>query len=302
MKKIFIFSILALIVSTTDSFSQNYGSQSASFSFSSNYEHGFDTDIDDGGEISVDRFSIDGSVSKRLNEKTELTFSADYSHTDFDFSGSEGFAGLDPWDQINKYGLGMRINYNLNRNWVLTGGAFIKHAGEDGADFDDSLRYSGFGGFTYAPSRDFMIGTGLFITSRFEENVGVYPGLVLNWNINDRFRLSSLFTGVKSELGPRVQLSYDLGGGFHTGISVGYEFSSFRLDDEGIAPDGVGDVKILPIWASLGYEMNESISFEAYSGLGFFGELELEDSDGDEIAEEDFDTMFFAGGGVKIKL
>ena len=48
--------------------------------------------------------------------------------------------------------------------------------------------------------------------------------------------------------------------------------------------------------------MNESISLELYTGLGFFGELELEDSDGDEIAKEDFDTMFFAGGGVKIKL
>ena len=50
-------------------------------------------------------------------------------------------------------------------------------------------------------------------------------------------------------------------------------------------------MKILPVWASLRYKLNESVSFELYSGLGFFGELELEDSDGEEIAEEDFDTI-----------
>ena len=302
MKRYFLSVFLfALIISST-SYSQPTGSSDVSLGFSTNYEHGFDTDIDAGGEISFNRYSISGSIGKQINERTSLDFNSSYSFTDYEFSGTEGFAGLNPWEGINRASFGFKLNYRLNAKWGITAGPFIRYSGESDADFGDSLTYGGLIGFSYSPNRNFLIGSGVFISSRIEDDVIAFPGLILNWRINDKATLSTLLTGVKSEIGPNVSFKYEIGNGLDASMSVGYEFQRFRLDDSGIAPDGVGDAQVLPVWASIGYDINQNLRFEIYSGLGFLGELELEDSDGDRIDKEDFDTMVFIGTGIKLNL
>ncbi len=269
---------------------------------STNYEYGFNTDIDGGGEFNLNRFSIKGDYKRQLSDRWSLSVDTGYIFYDYDFSGSEGFGGLNPWDKVNKASAGFRIDYKINQKWAVGAGPFIRFSGESGADFGDSVTYGGTLGFFYTPNRDILIGTGLFLSSRIEDDVLVVPGVLFNWQVNDKFRISSLITGVRTELGPSVQLSYDIGNGFSTGLSVGYEFQRFRLDDKGVAPNGVGDVKVLPVWGTIYYDINRMLSVAVYGGAGFFGNMELEDSNGDRILKEDFDTLFFLGAGLKINL
>lgn len=269
---------------------------------STSYEYGFDTDLDGGGEFNINRFSISGDVKRQLGRQWSMSVDATYGFTDYDFSGSEGLAGLNPWGLINRAGLGFRVNYQINENWGVGGGPFIRFRGESGADFGDSLTGGGTLGFTYSRGRTFLIGAGVFLASRIEDGVLVVPGALFNWQVTEKFRISSLITGVKTELGPRVRLSYDLGGGLGVAATGGYEFGRFRLDNDGVAPGGVGDVKVLPVWGSVYYDVNRALRLEVYSGAGFLGEMELEDRDGDRIEKEDFDTLIFLGGGIRINL
>ena len=302
--------ILLLLLSTLNGFSQPPGTDGPqerfrsdfSYEFSANYEYGFDTDIDGGGKFNINRYSIGADFKKQIDKQLSILFDINYNLTDFDFSGSEGFGALDPWDKINRASAGLRINYQLSRKWGVSTGAFARFAGESGADFGDSTTYGGTLGFLYAPSKDFFVGAGVFVSSRIEDDILVVPGLLFNWQINEKLRLSSLLTGVRTELGPRVQFNYELGNGFSTGLSVGYEFQRFRLDDDGIAVNGVGDIKVLPVWGSIYYDINKIFRLAIYGGAGFLGELELEDSSGDRITKEDFDTLFFFGGGIRVKL
>ncbi|NIP38991.1 MAG: hypothetical protein GWM89_08030 [Candidatus Dadabacteria bacterium] len=299
--KIQISILIALnIILITDSFSQVRRQNDINLDLTTIYEHGFDTDIDDGGEVSVNRYSVRGTASTNFSKSYGLDINTSYSFTDFDFSGSSGFAGLNPWEGINQARLGFRLKYIINPEWGISSGPFIKYAGEQGADFSDSLTYGGLAGFTYSPSRNFFLGTGVYISSRLEDDVIAYPGLIMNWMVSERLRLSTLLTGVRSELGPRVQINYKVTEKIDTAISTGYEFQRFRLDGDGTAPDGIGEVKVLPVWASIGYGVSDYLRLELYSGLGFIGELELEDSNGSRIDKEDFDTMVFVGLGVKI--
>lgn len=272
------------------------------YELSASYEYGFDTDIDGGGSFSLNRYNIGVDLKKQIDRQWGISFDAGYTLTDYDFSGSGGFGLLDPWDKINKATAGFRVNYQLSRKWGVGAGPFIRFSGESGADFGDSLTYGGTLGFLYTPSRNFFAGAGVFISSRIEDDVLVVPGLLFNWQINEKLRLSSLLTGIRTELGPRVQMNYDIGNGFSTGLSVGYEFQRFRLDDEGIAVNGVGDIKMLPVWGSIYYNINRAVRLAFYGGAGFLGELELEDSSGDRIEKEDFDTLFFIGGGLRVNL
>ncbi len=269
---------------------------------SSSYEYGFDTDLDGGGEFNINRFSISGDLKRQLGAQWSMSLDATYGFTDYDFSGSKGLAGLNPWGLINRAGLGLRVNYQINENWGVGGGPFIRFRGESGADFGDSLTGGGTLGFTYSRGRTFLVGAGVFIASRLEDDVLVVPGAILNWQITNKLRLSSLITGVKTELGPRVRLSYDLARGFGIAATGGYEFGRFRLDKDGVAPNGVGDVKVLPVWGSIYYDINKALRLEFYSGAGFLGEMELEDRGGDRIEKEDFDTLFFLGGGLRINI
>ena len=191
-----------------------YQTSDFKYELSANYEYGFDTDIDSGGSFSLNRYSIGADLKKQIDKQWSISLDAGYSLSDYDFSGSEGFGVLDPWDKINKVSVGFRVNYQLSRKWGLSAGPFARFTGESGADFGDSMSYGGTLGFLYTPSRNFFAGAGVFISSRIEDDVLVVPGLLFNWQINEKLRLSSLLTGIRTELGPRVQLNYDVGHGF----------------------------------------------------------------------------------------
>ena len=310
MKKYILFIAIAVLLSPLVSYSQPPpGSPDAdpfisslNPEFSASYEYGFDTDLDGGGEFNINRFGTSGDFKKPLSQRMSISLDTNYGFTDYDFSGSTGIAGLNPWGTIHRAGIGVRLNYQLTQKWGITGGPFIRFRGESGADFGDSLTGGGTVGFTYAHNRNLIVGAGIFISNRLEDDVLVVPGGILNWQVTEKFRISSLITGIRTELGPRLQLFYDLGNGFGISATGSYEFQRFRLDNDGVASNGIGDIKVLPVWGSIYYDVSKLLRLEVYSGAGFFGEMELEDDDGDRIIEEDFDTLIFIGGGFRISL
>lgn len=282
--------------------SGSYSENGFTYDLSTNFENSFDTDMDDGGEFSFYRFGIEASVGKDITDKTNISFGIDYSYNSFDFSGNSGFTGLDPWKDINRMGLDARIRYSLNPKWTFIASPDITFSGESGAEFDDSLKYSGLAGFTYQVNKDLLIGTGVIATTRIEDDFIAFPGAILNWRVNERVILSTIITDVRTEIGPRVSLNYYITRNLYSSLNTGYDFRRFRLDDDGVAPDGVGDIKLLPVWITFGYRVLDNTKMEFYTGTSFFGEMELEDSDGDRIEKEDFDSLFFIGGGIKLEL
>lgn len=267
-----------------------------------NMENSFDTDIDDGGSFSFYRFGVNGSAEKIINDRNSINFNIDYSLDSFDFSGSSGFASMDPWDDIHKTGIGMRYTHRFNEKWSFVASPKVTFAGESGSQFSKGLTYRGIGGFTYSFSKDLVIGTGIIATTRIEDDFIAFPGAIVNWRINKRLILSSILSDVRTEMGPRLTLNYILNRDISGSLSLGYEFRRFRLDDEGVAPDGVGDIKLLPVWLTISYALTDYARLEIYTGTSFFGEMEIEDRNGDRIRKEDFDSLIFIGAGVKLEL
>ena len=89
------------------------------YEISLNYEYGFDTDLDSGGKFNINRFSITGDYKKELNKQWNFSLDTSYNLTDYNFSGNEGLAGINPWNKIHRAGIGFRLNYQLNRKWGL---------------------------------------------------------------------------------------------------------------------------------------------------------------------------------------
>ena len=302
MKNLLLALIGFFTLSNPDCYSLNRQDSDLNFSLSTNYEHGFDTGIDSGGEFSISRYSVNASLRSNLSQTLGLDANGEYSLLDFNFSTPNGFAGLNPWDSINTASLGFRLTYDINPKFAITAGPQITHSGEQGADFSESLTYSGLAGFTYSPSRSLLLGTGVYITSRIEDDLIAYPGFIMNWFVNNKLMISTLITGIKSDPGPKIRASYNLTNNIDAAINMGYQTNRFRLDSTGIAPNGVGDVKVLPVWASLGFNLSKNLLLEIYSGLGLWGKLELEDENGDRIDKKHFDTILFIGCGLRLNI
>jgi hypothetical protein len=75
---------------------------------------------------------------------------------------------------------------------------------------------------------------------------------------------------------------------------LAWERDRFRLDDEGVAPEGVGENESTPLWMRLTYQ-TQPMDFTVIAGVNLGGELTLEDRDGNRIAREDYDPSVAVG-------
>ena len=98
-----------------------------------------------------------------------------------------------------------------------------------------------------------------------------------------------------------AELIWDLGRGWEVGLGGRYEYRRFRLDDDGIAPDGVGQETGVPIWGRLSYRFNPNLSLDFYGGYTFLHELELTDDQGHTLAEEDVDPAPLVAVFVQVR-
>ena len=75
----------------------------------------------------------------------------------------------------------------------------------------------------------------------------------------------------------------------------------FRLDDEGLAPDGVGKDTSFPVIAGVNWKPTRNLSVAGYAGATFFHEVRLENSSGDTLAKRDVDPSPVIGFSVSYK-
>jgi len=258
-------------------------------------EHQFDTDIDDGGEFNVT--TVEGGVSVRpiLSDTLSVVVNFDYAYDDYDFGGSTGIGGLDPWADIPTLRLGVLLNYRVSDDWAIYGGPLLVAARESGASFNDADAYGGVIGFRYRQSNTLTWGLGIGFLDRLEDSdTQVFPALAINWQIKPGMRLTSHNDSRRSG----VELVFELNETSEAAIGLGYDWSRFRLDDRGFAPDGVGEVTSVPIWVRYRLKPSPDLSINLIGGISVGGTIEIDDSRGNSLRDEDFDPAAFVGVSV----
>jgi hypothetical protein len=86
-------------------------------------------------------------------------------------------------------------------------------------------------------------------------------------------------------------------------IAAGSAWRSFRfrLDDQEPAPEGIGEVNLIPTWARVTRRLDRRLSLDLYTGVSFDGDLKLEDRNGNEIGKVDQDTALFGALTVNFR-
>jgi len=260
----------------------------------------FETSVDSGGDFDVDRYFLRFSANRNIGEAWSAGISLGYGESRYRFSGSPVFDGDDPWGRIRDYRISLPIRYRADNNWSFVGIPSLRYSGEKGADSSDSRKWGVLAAAAYRFSDRLTIGPGFGVFSEIEDSTDFFPILLVDWKITDTLSLKS-GRGLAASRGPGLSLSWSPMQNWRFSLEGRYEKNRFRLDDIGIVPGGVGEDRSIPLALSATYMPDRNLEFTLLGGVEFAGELRLEDSNGNRVADSDYDTAPFAGALVRLR-
>jgi hypothetical protein len=271
--------------------------ENARLSASASSSYQFKSNLDGGGDVSIVRYGVAVGGSTPLSDRTAVGVRVTYDREEYNFSDARGFVVSNPWSQINRLGLGMRLGYRLTDQWSVGGGPMVQYAGENGASFGDSLIYGGIVSAVYRANPNFMIGFGAGVFYRIEET-RVFPSLIVSWKINDRLRIGNAY-----HLGPSgpvgLELSCKLDENWEVAAGGGHRSSRFRLDTDGSTPGGIGENRSWPVYARFSRKLGSALHLDLYGGAAFAGEIKLQDSTGRDINSISYNTTPLVGFNLR---
>ena len=259
-------------------------------SFRLGYLHQFDTNIDNGGSFSVDRANLRLGVSRVFNRENTVGIALGYGYNGYQFSD----LAVEPWGDIHRVSLAAPVRWAINDNWKLFAIPTIRSTAENGANFSDSVTGGFIGGVSYTFGEHLSIGPGIGVLSQLEDSTSVFPILLIKWKITDCLQLET-GRGFGASQGPGLNLIWQTSDDWKITLGSRYEKLRFRLDEDGPAPDGIGEDRGVPVYLGASYSTSQFSELAIYAGAQFGGDLTLEDSSGNGISRTDHDTAIFAG-------
>ena len=251
----------------------------------------FDTDIDSGGSFSITRFKVGAILPVRLNDAFVLSTSLRYGLDDYTFDSIPA-----PWDTINTLSAAPILSWRMDDHWTIYGGGFIKVSAESDADWGDATTGGGLAWFSYKVDDTLSLGAGLAIMSVLEDDARVLPLITAKWKFADYWRLDVGLTDVAT-LGYGAKLNWLFETNLEFGLGVQYHDSRFRIDQG----NGVGEEQATTMYIDGTWHATPRIDVNAYFGVAAGGQLRVENSSGQKIAESDYDAAPVLGLNASVK-
>lgn len=261
------------------------------FSYTPLYQ--FETDLDSGGSFDVQRHFLRFDIARFIDRHWMVGLGLSFDYERWNFSDITGLAGIDLWDELFRPGISVPIFYSTQTNWRFGIIPTIDFAGASGAETSESLSYGAVLSAAYNFGPDLMIGLGAGIFERLDQSE-VFPFAVVDWKINDRMRLTNPFRA--GPVGPAgLELVYTPNGSWEMGVGGAYRSYRFRLDDSSAVADGIGEVNFWAPFLRVGWRLGERYRFDINGGALVGGNITIEDNNGNELGDTDYDTAPFVG-------
>ena len=264
--------------------------------------HQFETDIDGGGRFTANRVFTQANVSYSPKPRMPFTVSFGYRFDGYDFDGraTGAFPGR-PWADVHTFSVAVPLFVPLSKRWFMLAIPVIRTTVEDGAAWDDGITGGGIIGATYKVNDRLSIGPGFGVFTELEDDPSFFPVLLVDWEIAPRLRVKT-GRGLGATQGPGVFLEYTPNRRWTLSLGGRFDKLRFRLDDDGVAPGGVGEESALATVVAARWQATRRLAFSASVGMSFLGELRLEDRNGNRIVREDYDPAPFVGLGFTLEL
>ncbi|MGF1615509.1 MAG: hypothetical protein ACFCVA_16820 [Gammaproteobacteria bacterium] len=253
-------------------------------------------DLDQGGDFSVSRTVVRAGTTGQVAPGVGAGVTLNYDYNDYSFSNPAAFGGAAPWTIMQRYGVAVPLGFELRDGWSVGVVPSVDWFRENGADSGDSLSW----GANVSAIRRFAdgnrLGLGVGVYDRIEKT-GVFPFLVVDWRLSDRWRLiNPLPAGPSGPAG--LELDYLFGGGWEIGFGGAFRTLRFRLSESGPIPNGVGEERGMPLFVRVTRHFGRQFALHLWAGAVVAGEFRVDDSSGNRLRSEDFDPAPFVAATV----
>jgi hypothetical protein len=272
-----------------------------SFTIDGGAVHQAEADLKDStGEFSADRWFLSAGVNYSWSKTSSVGASIGGGKSSYDFTDLTGFGNGEPWSTIEDSRLSLSTRFAVGEKGMAIIIPTVRFNGEKGTSNSDSRTWGLFGAVFWRLSETLTLGPGIGVFSRLEDGTKVFPFLAIDWNINDRWSLST-GRGLASSQGPGLTLSYKLNDDWSFGLAGRYEDVEFRLDDKGVAPGGLGRDQSFPLILNAELTPNPKMKFSFFAGMEFGGKLKLKNALDIVVEESKYDPAPIFGGTFEFR-
>ncbi|MCG7522084.1 porin family protein [Ruegeria sp. Ofav3-42] len=250
-----------------------------------------DANLSEGGDFSASRAFLRTTALYNFDGGASAGLSASIGRFDYNFSQADN----QPWQDIRDIRISVPVRFRLGNTASVFVSPQIRWDYQSGAEASDGRTYGVFAGIAWKINEGLTIGPAFGAFSQLEDDdVDFFPALLVDWDINDRWNLNT-GSGIGATQGPGLTLSYALNDTMNVALSARSERIRFRLDGDGLAPNGVGEDKSIPVVLSFGYNLNPGVSLNLFAGAELDGRLTLDDANGTELSRQSYETAPLVG-------
>jgi hypothetical protein len=248
----------------------------------------FDTDLDSGGSYSWGSARVAGSMLRQFTPQLAAGISISYEYQDWTFSNPVAFGGTAPWSNINRPRVAATVFYAPAEDWLI---GFIPSVGwsyENGASTSDALEYGAVVTAAKVFSPRLTLGLGAAVFRQIFETK-VYPFPVVDWQIDDRWKLTNPF-----EAGPAggagLELVYGINDQWEIGAGGSYRSYVFRLSQDGPVGNGIGENNFVPVFLRVSYHAGKETQLDFYAAALTNGKLTVKNASGNDLVNDSYKT------------
>lgn len=259
-----------------------------------------DFDSTSGGTIESTSFGADLGIMIPIDDRARLMLTFGVGITDFDITPPTGAVGTTAatvgtqFDTVMEYTFNGMYSRAMNAKTSFFVGGGVGFAAEGGGS--DGFLWNAIGGFSHKVNPKLSVGLGVGVFSRIEDDVRILPLPQISYQIDDYWSIGSY--------GPGARLNYTWSDQLGMGIQAKFDGKSFRIDDDNtLVPDGAVNISGVPVSYYIDYKGGENsrVSLFAEVGAVLGASMEVLNSSGNTVIDEDIDPSVFVGAGLKIE-
>jgi hypothetical protein len=196
--------------------------------------------------------------------------------------------GKNPWGTIQSPGVSAIYSHKFDSDWRLNLIPTIESNAEQSAELDNSLTYGAVVNASKQLLPTLNLGLGAAVFRQIDTN-RVFPFVVINWKITDRWNLNNPLPGGPAG-GAGLELSYAVTPQFKVSGGVAYCSYRFRLSNSSAYAGGVGQNKFISVFARFSYAFDRTTLLDLYAVANVGGSVSAIDTSGNTVLTTNYKT------------
>ena len=227
------------------------------------------------GHVNVMRFDVPASYTLKM-AAGDLRLGAFYEYSEYELSQ------LDGNKDFNTLAFNTLWKSMLNDDWGYFLYGAVSLSAAKNVELESGLTGIGGGGVQYVWSKDLSLGLGAAVATHMEDNPSVLPIIALNWQINDRWNLTTL---------NGATISYDFSGDktFLVDLGVAYQRREYRIENNASLYDRQVTVEL-----GATFHFTPNVGIRGFAGVATGRQFQIRAHD-DKIAEQDVNAAPIIG-------